>query len=368
MKVAIISAAAIALLRSVAAALPQHIHQNQELILVDQDVSSANLDLPKESGESNLERPIILSYPLLPPSDNSPSLDSANDITSNNVSPISIPSDKADVSAGSTNSQWAIAYHPYNDDTTCKDKSTIQSDVAKVARLGFATIRLYSNDCSTLKNVVLAATANNLTLILGIDIDASGLESASTQIDEIVSWAAGDWNSVEMIVVGNEAIFNDFCPPRALAAFILSARATLRKEGYTGPITTTEPIPILLESAPDLCPVLDISASNIHPFFHPEVSAENAGAYVAQELVTLQKICPDLEAVNMETGWPRRGVSNGVARPGQTEQAVAINSIMREVGGKSVLMGFGDDGWKDEGEFGVEGSWGCGHLFGGERS
>lgn len=69
-------------------------------------------------------------------------------------------------------------------------------------------------------------------------------------------------------------------------------------------------------------------------------------------------------AVNLETGWPRRGAAHGEAVPGFLEQWMAVAGIMEEAGGVSVFLGFADEGWKDEGEFGVEGSWGCGHVFG----
>ncbi len=79
----------------------------------------------------------------------------------------------------------------------------------------------------------------------------------------------------------------------------------------------------------------------------------------------LEGVCPGLQGVNLETGWPRGGRRNGVAVPGVWEQGVAVGGILGGSGGRSVVLGFGDDGWKDEGEFGVERSWGCGHLFGG---
>ena len=45
---------------------------------------------------------------------------------------------------------------------------------------------------------------------------------------------------------------------------------------------------------------------------------------------------------------------------------MAVAGILKEAGGVSVFLGFGDEGWKDEGQFGVEGSWGCAHVFGEE--
>jgi len=265
---------------------------------------------------------------------------------------------------GSHSSQWAIAYIPYTDDLNCKSKDAIQADVATIAQKGFTTIRLYATDCSALNHVGAAARAHNLKLILGVHIEDPNVSFSQPQIDEIIAWAAGDWDLVEMIAIGNEAIFNEFCMASSLADFIASARSLLRQAGYMGPITTSEPISILYEYAATLCPVIDIAAANIHPFFHAEVGAEMAGEYVADQLVELGRICPGLEAVNLETGWPSRGRVNGNAVPGRLEQMLAVTNIMKSAGGKSVFLGFGDDGWKDEGEFGGEQSWGCSHIFG----
>ena len=73
---------------------------------------------------------------------------------------------------------------------------------------------------------------------------------------------------------------------------------------------------------------------------------------------------PKLQAINLETGWPSRGIANGLAVPGVLEQRVAVRGIVEGSGGRSVLLGYGDEGWREGGQFGVEGSWGCGGIFG----
>ena len=170
---------------------------------------------------------------------------------------------------------------------------------------------------------------------------------------------------VEMVVVGNEALFNGYASASALASFISETKSTLRSAGCNAPFTTTEPISTLVSNAGTLCPVLDVVAANIHPFFNPDVSASSAGDFVAKELEMLAKVCPGKQdAYNLETGWPHQGSANGQAVPGQDEQIKAILSIKEKAGGKSTFFSFVDDLWKAEGAFGVERSWGCSHLFG----
>ena len=267
---------------------------------------------------------------------------------------------------GSSGSQWCMTYSPYTGSGDCKSASAVSSDVAAIASKGFSSIRLYSTDCSGLAHVGTAASSYGLQIILGIFISETGISAAEEQIDEIIQWSkeGEGFTGVEMIVVGNEAIFNGYASASDLAAFITKSKAAFAAAGYTGPVTTTEPINVLQEHGSTLCPVLDAAAANIHPFFNADVAAANAGVFVAQELALLEKICPGLEAYNLETGWPSAGQTNGEACPGEEEQRVAIASIKEHVGGKSAFFSFENDLWKSEGEFAVEQSWGCSQLFG----
>lgn len=258
-----------------------------------------------------------------------------------------------------------MTYSPYNADTTCKSASAVASDISAVASKGFTSVRLYSTDCSGLSTVGAAASTHNLKLVLGVFISSTGISIAAEQISAITTWANGDYSMVEMIVIGNEAVFNNYCTPAALAAFIAQAKATLAAAGYTGPVTTTEPMSVLQQHAATLCPVIDVAAANIHPFFNSATSASAAGAFVAATLADLAALCPGgKEAYNLETGWPHAGNANGEAVPGAGEQEVAVLGIREAAGGRSAFFSFVDDLWKAPGPDGVEQSWGCSHLFG----
>ena len=264
--------------------------------------------------------------------------------------------------------QWCMTYSPYTSSGGCKDAGSVASDIEMIASKGFSSIRLYSTDCSGLTNVGSAAQKHGLKLVLGVFISETGIEAAKPQIGEITSWAnsAGGFSGVEMVVIGNEAVFNKYCSASDLASFISNAKSSLKAAGYSGPVTTTEPINVLSENAATLCPAVDCLAANIHPFFNAAISASDAGEFVATELAMLEKTCPgkQMDAYNLETGWPHQGQSNGAAVPGTAEQQEAIQGIMKHAGGKSAFFSFVDDLWKAEGEFAVEQSWGCSQLFG----
>ena len=265
----------------------------------------------------------------------------------------------------SSGSQWSITYSPYTSDGGCKPSSDVAGDIAMIAKKGFSSIRLYSTDCSGLSSVATAALSHNLNIILGVYISDTGIAAARPQIGEIVNWASknGHFKGVEMIVIGNEAVFNKFCSAAELASFVAEAKAAFSAAGYTGPVTTTETVEVLKQNKATLCPVCDVAAANIHPFFNGKVTADQAGDFVASQLELLATICPGKETYNLETGWPTKGSPNGAAIPGAWEQSVAVEGIKKAAGGKSAFFSFVDDLWKEEGEWGVERSWGCSQLF-----
>ncbi|KAL8746764.1 MAG: hypothetical protein Q9184_007701 [Pyrenodesmia sp. 2 TL-2023] len=277
------------------------------------------------------------------------------------------PTSHASSAIGDSSTQWCMTYSPYTPSGGCKPSSSVSSDVASIAAKGFSSIRIYSTDCSGLVNVASAASSHGMNLVLGVYIPPSGISAARPQIQEIIAWAntnAHSWHGVEMIVVGNEAVFNNFCTAEELASFIQEARSAFSAAGFSGPVTTTETIDVLTRHKNTLCPVVDVAAANIHPFFNGKITATHAGDFVAAQLALLERTCPGKEAYNLETGWPSKGEANGAAVPGSWEQRTAVEGILGKAGGRSAFFSFVDDLWKEEGEWGVERSFGCGGLFG----
>lgn len=260
---------------------------------------------------------------------------------------------------------WAITYTPYTSEGSCKSAEQVSSDIETIKAKGFSTVRLYATDCSGPQNVGSAVAANDMKVILGVYIDESGLGSnVDEQVAELASWGVGQWALVEMIVVGNEAVFNGYVSAGNLASFIVRTTIELAFAGYEGPITTTESLLTLQENGEMLCQVIDVVAANIHPFFNSDVGAADAGSFVASQLDEVAAVCNyEKKAYTLETGWPSQGKANGVAVPGLVQQKEAIGSIMRYAGSRSAIASFEDDLWKAPGDFEVEQSWGAGYLF-----
>jgi exo-beta-1,3-glucanase (GH17 family) len=265
---------------------------------------------------------------------------------------------------GTSGDHWAITYTPYTSTGSCKDATTVDSDLAGVAANGFTTIRLYSadkTDCNGLTTVGDACAKHGLTMIIGIYIKETGIAGAQSQLEDLKSFA--HWSIVDLVVVGNEAIFSGFCSAESLVQFITTCKTAFAGCGYTGPITTTEPLNVLQQYAGTLCGAIDVVGCNIHPFFNADVDASSAGSFVKGQLDIVDGLCPGKSGYNLETGWPSAGRCNGKACPGPSEQAAAIGSIRSAVGGKSVMFSYINDEWKDLGEFGCERSWGISGLF-----
>ncbi|RFU25653.1 hypothetical protein B7463_g10690, partial [Scytalidium lignicola] len=255
---------------------------------------------------------------------------------------------------------WAITYTPYSGTGACKTEEQVESDIQTIASKGFSVVRVYSTDCSTLEFVGAACEKYGLKIILGVFIQTT-IEAAKPQVDQIIAW--GKWELVELVVIGNEAIFNGLCTASELASFISSCSASFKSAGYSGPCTTTEPLNIWQENSGALCGVVDKVGCNIHAFFNADTVPELAGAFVASELALVNALCPGKSGINLECGWPSAGTCNGKACPGPTEQATAIKSIVATVGESSVLFSYTDDTWKPKGDFDCEQSWGLIQLF-----
>jgi exo-beta-1,3-glucanase (GH17 family) len=259
-----------------------------------------------------------------------------------------------------------LTYSPYTAGGDCKDAGSVTADITAIKALGFTTVRIYSTDCSGLENVGSAARAVGLKLILGVFIESSGVSGAQPQVSEIVSW--GQWDLVEMIIIGNEALYNQYLSVSDLAGFISSSKWAFANAGYTGPITTTEPLNIWQSEGPSLCSSIDVVAANIHAFFNAQTSASQAGAFIASELAILDTICSGKKTYVVESGWPNAGDANGAAIPGVAEQKAALDSIQSTCGSQVVFFTYEDDLWKAPGAFNVEQHWGCASVWGGNSS
>ncbi|KAK5788370.1 hypothetical protein VI817_009328 [Penicillium citrinum] len=257
--------------------------------------------------------------------------------------------------------QYGMTFSPYTTSGNCMSQSEVTKNLKVIKQKGFNLVRVYSTDCNSLEYIGSAAKDLGLNLIIGVFIESSGTSGAEEQVQAITKWA--QWDMVELIVVGNEAVSSGYISASELASFISSCKSSFKAAGYTGKVTTTEPINIWEQYGKStLCSPVDIVGANIHPFFNADTTAEKAGEFALSEYKVLEKLCGK-DVLNLETGWPNGGSSNGAAVPGTAEQKTAIQGIAKTIGSKSIFFSYANDDWKAPGDFGVEQHWGCADVF-----
>ncbi|KAK8048837.1 glycoside hydrolase family 17 protein [Apiospora phragmitis] len=262
---------------------------------------------------------------------------------------------------GNGNGPWAMTYTPYAQNGNCKTKDEVMKDIEALAKAGITTLRTYSTDCDTLPNVGGACKTYGVKMIVGIFIDAphcsANNPTVSEQISAIKNW--GQFDLVEIISIGNEAMLNGYCTAGEIAGLIKTCKETFT--GYTGGFTTADTIgawqaPGVAET---LCGVVEYPAANVHPFFNAQTTADQAGKFVKSQMEILGGICGK-PGKCYETGWPSKGKCLGAACPGKVEQETAVTSILKECAEQVTLFSLEDDLWKsDQTECACETSWGC---------
>lgn len=195
-------------------------------------------------------------------------------------------------------------------------------------------------------------------------ISSTGISGAQGQISDIVEWAQFDL--VELIVIGNEVVFNGYASASELAGFVSSSAASFKAAGYTGLVTLTEPLSVWQESsaAEEFCAVVDVVGANLYAFFNAEVTADKAGSFIQSEIDILNSVCSGGKSVYvLESGWPHAGQCNGAACPSPENQKTALQGIHSTVGAQVVFLSYEDEPWKEAGQFDVEQYWGCADVF-----
>lgn len=278
------------------------------------------------------------------------------------------PSAKA---VGSSGGKYAMTYSPYKgtcvSDTSCKSQGEVESDIAAIAGMGFSVVRIYATDCSHLPNVIPAAKAHGLKVILGIFIKDGGInDDTYSQLSDITSYFKGDYSSVEYVLAGNEAVFNGKTTAGALASFIGDVKSTLKKDGYSGLVGTAETVSVLCDNADAFSGVLGVVGANMHPFFAP-VEPSEAGTWLKTQFDSLAEHYGSTPVINSESGYPHSGPPTSGNTPSSEAQKAAISSMAEsEYAGKTVFFSNADDGWKATSpgsEDSVEPYWGCADQF-----
>ena len=260
-----------------------------------------------------------------------------------------------------------MTYTPYDAaNGECKTSDVVDADVKSIANAGFTTLRVYSTDCDTLPLVGDACKKYGVKMIVGIFISEYGCSNGSpdvdTQISALKEW--GQWDLVDLMAVGNEALYNGYCTAQELVNLIQHVRSELTE--YTGPYTTTDIVSAWEQEdiSSVVCDAIDVVAANVHSYFSADVLPIDAGKFVKSQIENVEKACGGKPGYVLECGYPTSGNTNGVNIPSVLNQQIAITSIKETMGDKVVFFSMFDDQWKDDGACNCEKHWGVGNLFG----
>ncbi|KAK7426308.1 Cell surface mannoprotein mp65 [Neonectria magnoliae] len=251
-----------------------------------------------------------------------------------------------------------IAYAPYRGDHNCKTEAQVNDDFSKFNG-SYSLVRIYGTDCDQVSICHSAAKDIQVRLFLGIwDIDAV-VDEAQRIIDGI----NGDWDIVHTVSVGNELVNNGKASPEKVVSAVKKARSILRAAGYKGPVVTVDTF-VAATAHPELCRESDYCAINAHGFFDSTITADEAGSWLTRTVANLQDTLPsDKKVMVTESGWPCKGLTNGLAVPGASEQQAAITSIKKAFANKMsdlILFSAFNTPWKSEEKatFNAEPFWG----------
>ncbi|KAJ6259824.1 Cell surface mannoprotein MP65 [Drechslerella dactyloides] len=274
---------------------------------------------------------------------------------------------QAPVSGGKSKG-WGpgMVYSPYADGGDCKSEDTMAKEINLVASKGeYGWLRIYGVDCNQVPVVVSCAAKNKMRVLLGIyDLsdegkvaDATkaiiaGVKDANKKSDK----KEDDWSSIVGVSVGNEWLFNHPNDSAAKCKGLAdSTRKTLRDAGFQGPVTNTDVWTIHLKNK-ELCGDDEIVTVNMHPFFDTSVTAQESGAFIKRHTEEIQKFCGK-PVVVAETGWPTKGQPQKNAIPSPENQKTFLSEVKKNYKNYCVLSAF-NEGWKKDGEYGVEKYWG----------
>lgn len=244
----------------------------------------------------------------------------------------------------STSELFGVSYAPYRADHSCKSQQDINNDFSQLKQ-SYSLVRVYGTDCDQVPMVYSAAKAHGMQLFLGI-WDPHYVED---EANKIISGIDGDWDVVHTVSVGNELVNNGEAAPQEIIHSMTKARSILRAAGFQGPVVAVDTFTAVLAN-PELCKASDYCAINAHAFFDSTIAAHQSGMWLENTISRVQSaISGNKKVVVTETGWPTKGVANGLAVPGLENQKVALDAIREKFAdnpGDVILFSAFNDLWK----------------------
>lgn len=253
-------------------------------------------------------------------------------------------------------SGFGLAWSPYVPGG-CKSSSQAASEFAQMQ--GYDYVRIYGTDCNQVSTAVQYASQYGMKIFAEI----YDLTDVAAEAGTIISAVNGNWGIIDTISVGNEDV-NNGVPVSTVTSAMAQAKSVLGAAGFTGNLVHVD-TQNAFESNPSMCsPSVAGSyvAANIHPFFNPDTSADEAAQFVQTQIGMLQSCAGSVGSNRVrvtETGWPKQGSDDGAAVPSKANQDVVVAGIKAlPAASDAIFLSSFDDTWKAPGPFGCEQFWG----------
>jgi exo-beta-1,3-glucanase (GH17 family) len=227
----------------------------------------------------------------------------------------------------------------------------ISQDLSLIA--GYAPrIRTYGND-NVLYQIPTLCDQKSMKCSPGAWISADTAAN-SANVNNLISLAGENHSSIESLIVGNEALLNNYVSAATLIGYINQV-----KQATTIPVGTAETWNNWLNN-PLVADASDVLLVHVHPYWEG-IAVDDAPAYVLQRLNEVKQAYPGKEVAIGETGWPTQGSTFGSAVPGEANQKSFMTNFValaKAAGAKYYLFEGFDEKWKEQFGGVVEGSWG----------
>ncbi|KAJ1769261.1 hypothetical protein LPJ74_004197 [Coemansia sp. RSA 1843] len=202
---------------------------------------------------------------------------------------------------------WGLDYSPYNNDGSCPDLGTVTQQLQKVSTVA-SNIRLYSTDCSQLRNAVQAIKNSNLGLSIygGIWL-SSGDARFESDLTEFISVAKTYGTSlIKGVSVGNEESSKGMTEA-TLIGYINTVRTRLAAAGLGSiPVYTTEQDAAFTKA---MAAASDVVQINVYSIFDSSFTSIDASvASVIQRANNVKTNIAGGKPVRFgESGWSSAG-------------------------------------------------------------
>lgn len=188
-----------------------------------------------------------------------------------------------------------------------------------------------------------------MNVTLGVWIGAD-LEANEYEVNRAIEIANQERN-VDLVIVGNEAVYRGDVTPEQLMAYVDRVRDAVKTV-----VTTAEPWHIWLKY-PQLADHVRVIAAHVLVYWEKVSPAEAVAATLARARETHKRF-PKKRLLLAEVGWPSHGRAQGQAAASRAEQAIYLRTILDRLNNAGydyfVIEAF-DQLWKtgDEGDVGA---------------